>query len=181
MKGLVFREFEAMVEGAFGPDMFDDLVDDCDLDSGGAYTTVGDYDHAEMLALVTALSKRTGTPVPDLVVAYGQFLIPAFRERYQPFFDAHPDLFEFLESIETQVHVEVLKLYPTAQLPKFDTQRLDERTLLMTYTSPRPFAGLAHGLILGAIGHYGVKASVDVDDQSQPGASLAYFTIKLED
>ena len=58
MKGLVFREFANMVEREFGQDAFDDLVDECDLPSGGAYTTVGDYDHQEMLDLVTALVRK---------------------------------------------------------------------------------------------------------------------------
>ena len=85
MKGLVFREFANMVEREFGEYAFDDLVEECDPPSGGAYTTVGDYDHQEMLDLVTALSAKTGAPIPTLVRAYGKFLIPAFRAKYQPF------------------------------------------------------------------------------------------------
>ena len=179
MKGLVFREFANMVEREFGQDAFDDLVDECDLPSGGAYTTVGDYDHQEMLDLVTALSAKTGAPIPTLVRAYGKFLIPAFRAKYQPFFDQHDNLFDFLESIENQVHVEVLKLYPTAQLPRFNTKRLNDRCMTMHYQSPRPFSQLAFGLIEGAVDYYGVMAEVDFQDDSVPGASEATFTITL--
>lgn len=179
MKGLVFREFASMVEREFGQDMFDDLLDDCDLPSGGAYTTVGDYDHQEMLDLVTALSAKTGAPVPTLVRAYGKFLIPAFRAKYQPFFDQHDNLFDFLDSIESQVHVEVLKLYPTAQLPRFETARISEHCMTMHYRSPRPFSQLAFGLIEGAIDYYGIAANVDFEDKSNPGASEAIFTITL--
>ena len=45
MKGIVFTEFLEMVEDKFSADMVDDIIDDCDLASGGAYTAVGTYPH----------------------------------------------------------------------------------------------------------------------------------------
>ncbi len=46
MKGIVFTELIDMVEATFGEDMMDDVFDDCDLESGGAYTAVGTYDQS---------------------------------------------------------------------------------------------------------------------------------------
>ena len=54
MKGIVFTEFLEMVEDRFSLDMVDDLIDDCDLPSGGVYTAVGTYSHEEIVALVSA-------------------------------------------------------------------------------------------------------------------------------
>ncbi len=36
MKGIVFTEFIELVEQTFSEDMVDDILEDCDLDSGGA-------------------------------------------------------------------------------------------------------------------------------------------------
>ena len=55
MKGIVFREFLEMVEEAFGMDVADQIIEESDLPSGGAYTSVATYDHHEILTLVGKL------------------------------------------------------------------------------------------------------------------------------
>lgn len=49
MKGIVFVEFLEMVESTFSAEMADDIIDACDLSSGGAYTSVGTYPHSEIV------------------------------------------------------------------------------------------------------------------------------------
>lgn len=70
MKGIVFTEFLEMVESAFSEAMVDRIIDKAKPASGGAYTSVGFYDHREIVALVMALSEASGTPVPDLIKAF---------------------------------------------------------------------------------------------------------------
>lgn len=41
MKGLVFTEFLDFVAALRGGDMVDDVIDDCRLPNGGAYTALG--------------------------------------------------------------------------------------------------------------------------------------------
>ena len=48
MKGIVFTEFLDLVEAKFGAEVLEEMLDAADLKSGGAYTAVGYYDHAEM-------------------------------------------------------------------------------------------------------------------------------------
>ncbi len=52
MKGIGCREFIDFVEESIGPEVVDEMIDACDLESGGAYTAVGTYDYREMLALL---------------------------------------------------------------------------------------------------------------------------------
>jgi hypothetical protein len=178
MKGIVFCEFVEMLENQFSPEMADELISGTQLESRGAYTSVGTYDHHEMLALVTRLSEKTGTPVPDLVEAFGRYLFTRFVELYPAFFENVNGAFAFLDRIEEHVHVEVLKLYPDAELPTFDTSRPDEDTMIMTYRSTRPFADLAHGLIDGCIAHYGEPVDVAMEDISNEGRTHVLFTLK---
>ena len=58
MKGMVFTEFLEMVESTFSADMVDDIIDDSAPPSGGAYTSVGTYDHQELVGMVTASPAR---------------------------------------------------------------------------------------------------------------------------
>ena len=160
MKGVVFTEFLDFVAARHGADMVDDIIDACDLPSGGAYTAVGTYSHAEMVTLCGALGERTGEPVADLVRDFGTHLSGTFARGYPAFFTRNGNFFDFLESIEAHIHVEVRKLYPDAELPTF---RVEERTptrLVMEYRSPRRMGDLAEGLILGSAGQYGVEARV---------------------
>ncbi len=154
MKGIVFTEFMEMVEQAFSADMLDDVIDDAQLPNGGAYTAVGTYDHSELVRMVVALSGRTKVPVPQLVHAFGNYMFGRFHQLFPAFFQGVPDVVTFLNGIEDIIHAEVRKLYPDAQLPRFECQRTPQG-LDMVYLSPRHFEDLAHGLIDGAIAHWG--------------------------
>lgn len=177
MKGIVFCEFVEMLEQEFSADMADEIISGTTLESGGAYTTVGTYDHHEMLALVTQLSEKTGTPVPDLVEAFGRYLFGRFVDLYPAFFEGVDGAFSFLDRIEEHVHVEVRKLYPDAELPTFKTSRTDDNTMVMVYQSTRPFADLAKGLIEGCIAHYGEPVDVQMEDLSDEGRTHVRFTL----
>ena len=178
MKGIVFCEFVEMMEQEFSPEMADEIISGTPLDSGGAYTAVGTYDHHEMLALVRQLSAKTGTPVPDLIEAFGCYLFNRFVVLYPSFFEGVDGAFSFLDRIEGHVHVEVLKLYPDAELPTFETSRPDDNTMIMDYRSRRPFADLAHGLIQGCIAHYQEPVDVHRVDISDEGNTHVRFTLK---
>jgi hypothetical protein len=165
MKGMVFTAFLEMVENKFSADMVDDIIDDANLPSGGAYTAVGTYDHTEMISMVLALSKRTGIPAGDLVEIFGDNMFGLFYENYPNFFAGVPDAFSFLMGVDKVIHVEVLKLYPDARLPKFDCE-LNDNTLTMIYSSPRCFSDLALGLIKGCGKHFGENLHIERENLS---------------
>lgn len=177
MKGLVFTEFLEMVEHTFSADMVDDIIDASNLASGGAYTSVGTYPHSEMVTLVHNLSKQTGMGVPALVKAFGHYLFGRFVVLYPTFFRDSPDAFDFLESIENYVHVEVRKLYPDAELPTFETVRAGTQQLTMIYRSKHPFATLAEGLIEGCLIHFQEKTTIDIVDCSAGQGTHVEFHI----
>jgi Haem-NO-binding len=166
MKGMVFTEFLEMVDAKFSAEMVDDILDDANPASGGAYTAVGTYDHQELVSMVVALSKRSGIPAPDLVKIFGKHLFTIFAKNYSQFFDNVPDAFTFLYGIEEVIHAEVIKLYPDAELPKFNCVR-DGNTLYLTYYSHRHFADLAEGLIAGSAEHFNETFEIQRDEQDE--------------
>lgn len=163
MKGIVFTEFNEMVEARFSPEIADRIILEAAPASGAAYTAVGTYDHQELIDMVAALSKATGTPADALVKAFGRHLAQRFTTLYPAFFEGVDGLFAFLETIESHVHVEVRKLYPDAELPSFATHRAGPDALEMTYASRRPFADLAEGLIHGCADHFGERVAISRD------------------
>lgn len=179
MKGIVFTEFFEMVEQAHGYEMVDQLIMDNDLPSGGVYTTIGTYEHTEMVTLVVDLGKKTKTPVPDLLHGFGRYLFGTFEKGYPMFFKAAKNSFDFLESIEKYIHVEVKKLYPDAQLPSFKTRRISENTLEMIYYSDRSMADFALGLIEKTFDHYNEKATIKRTDLMENGSKVQFLIEKL--
>lgn len=182
MKGIVFDEFTEMVEATFGDEMLDDIIDEHadELPSGGAYTAVGTYDHSELVTLVVALSEKTNTEVPVLVHAFGLHLAKVFASKFPSFFEECTDTFSFLKKIDNHIHVEVHKLYPDAELPKFSFEELENGSLKLIYESTRGFADLALGLIEGTSKYYGENFNIVADDQSVDGLQIVAFTITKE-
>jgi hypothetical protein len=160
MKGVVFTEFLEMVEARFSADMVDDIIDDAKLPHGGAYTAVGTYPHEEIVAMVVALSQRSGIAAGELLKVFGEHLFGRFVKGYPAFFDEATDAFTFLSGIEDIIHTEVRKLYPDAELPKFDVEHHDPKRLVLLYDSRRHFEDLADGLMRGCIAHFGGDVAI---------------------
>ncbi|PKH00437.1 heme NO-binding domain-containing protein [Paraglaciecola sp. MB-3u-78] len=100
MKGIVFTEFNEMVESHFSPELLDEIIVECDLASGGAYTTVGTYDHDELIQMVTKLAEKTNTSADDLVFAFGEHLAIRFAILFPSFFDESKSMFEFMKTLD---------------------------------------------------------------------------------
>lgn len=179
MKGVVFTEFMDMVEDVFSDDILDEIIEKADLPHGGAYTTVGTYDHQEIVRLVVALGEETNTEIPVLLEAFGKYLLGRFYAGYPAFFDEAKSVFDFLANIDSYIHVEVLKLYPDAELPKFNHELHSDQHLSMYYQSSRHFEDLAVGLIKGTLEHFGIEGNVSKEDSSWEGKEAIKFDIIL--
>lgn len=179
MKGIVFTEFSEMVEGQFGLEYWDELITSSNLPSNGIYTSIGTYDHSELVQLVVNLSKQKNIPLNELLESFGLYLFNRFTVLYPNFFTEVDSLLDFLESVEDYIHVEVFKLYPDAELPKFSCQRLDSHTLIMLYQSDKAMANLAVGLITGAMEFYKEKGTILLEPLNESGTKVQ-ISIRLE-
>ncbi len=176
MKGLVFTTFLEMVESKFSLEITDRIIETSELASGGSYTTLGTYDHNEIIRLVAQLSERTDIPVADLVRTFGEYLFGQLVEMLPPFVEVSRTSFDFLQKVDSYIHVEVHKLYPDAQLPRFEYVTPKPGVLEMTYRSSRPFADLAEGMIQGCIRHYGESIDiVRVDLPESSGTAVRFI------
>lgn len=177
MKGLVFTELLNMAEDAVGEEMVDDVIDSCPLESGGAYSSVGNYDCSELVSLVGGFSDRTGLSVDKLQNMFGRWMLARFVDSYPAFFETKTNAFDMLDSIENEVHVEVRKLYPDAELPTFRTERPSSDVFVFIYSSPRRLMAFCHGLIEACLEHYNETATIEVEDQSTEELGIARFTL----
>lgn len=177
MKGIVFCEFLEMVESEDGFDMVDRLIESAKPPSGGSYTSVGTYDHAELVALLIAYSGQKNQPVPDLLRAFGKYLFGRFVVLYPVFFENKRTAFDFLSHIDSYIHAEVRKLYPDAELPKFTHRVLDDDRLELTYSSAKHLPDFAEGLMLGCFEHFGEKVELNRQAVVIDGMQSERFTL----
>ncbi|MEP2784274.1 MAG: heme NO-binding domain-containing protein [Pseudoruegeria sp.] len=178
MKGMVFVELLNMAENAVGEEMVDDVLDEYQTTSKGAFTAVGNYPCSDLMSLVGGFSEKTGISGDDLQTMFGSWMFERFSLGYPQFFEGKNDAFTMLESIEDEVHVEVRKLYPEVELPTFATERTPDGGFIMSYRSERPLVPFCKGMIEACLKHFGQEAQIVVKDFSESAEARADFIIK---
>ena len=176
MKGVVFTEFLQLVEDEFGYEVVDSILNTASDE--GAYTAVGTYDYQELIQMVVALSEKVDVAVPVLVKTFGRYLYGKLTAGYADKVAGFQSSFELMENIEDHIHVEVLKLYPNAELPSFSYERPNEDTLVMNYQSSRPFADLCEGLIEACITHFEEDVDIQRENTAADGTSAKFTLVK---
>ena len=182
MKGTIFVELLNVIETAHGLDMIDALIDEAGdaLSTDGAYTAVGNYPHSELLALVGAASTLTKTSAENLLDTFAEHLMGVFERMHPEFFERAADYLDFLESVQSHVHVEVLKLYPEAAPPNLVVERLSADSVSLHYHSHRPLAYFAEALARQAARTFGTSADVRTLSRSADGRDAVIEVRVLE-
>lgn len=165
-----------MVEREYGESMVEEIIDEADLDSGGAYTAVGSYPAGEMKELVHQLSVKSGLSHAALLEKFGHALFHGLHQAYPHFFKDE-DLFDFLASIHTYIHVEVKKLYADAELPNLYVLERQPNRMVILYESPRRMADLARGLLQASFMHYEATDTQIDEEQMDEDGSRVKFTL----
>ncbi|MEM9077127.1 MAG: heme NO-binding domain-containing protein [Bacteroidota bacterium] len=178
MKGIVFTEFLEMVESTFGLHVVDTIIENSNLPSSGAYTSVGTYDFNEMVALLTELSKATQIPANDLLYTFGHYLFTGLAEAHPEVVSGYKTPLALLCCIEDHIHIHVKKLYPDAELPKFKILSKTDNTLEMVYSSSRGLYALAHGLIVKTFEHFEKMVKVDYKLLNENGTEVKFAIVQ---
>ena len=175
MKGVIFTEFLGFIEEKFGLPMADHLITATNPESKGSYTSVGTYDAGELVAMVVELGKKTETPVPALIKAFGGHLFNHFAAAHSDTMGDVKSTEELLSQVENRIHVEVRKLFPDAELPTIGFVELEPNKSEVIYKSKRAFADLAEGLIAAAIEHFNDPIELTREDLPPGDGTHAKF------
>lgn len=164
MRGLIFTELFELVEDRFGFELLDDIIVEANLPNDGAYAATGNYPFSELQSIVAKLHEHTNIPIETLLEVFGEYLFTKLFEAH-PQFSGLKDILDFLENVETYIHIEVKKLYPDAELPKFDIVSKDEKSFTFYYISAKQLHHLAKGLIVGASKYFDQPVEIKMEVQ----------------
>jgi hypothetical protein len=179
MKGIIFTEFLDLVEKKFGLVMVDKIINQSQLDSKGAYTSVGTYEFSEMLQLISNLSENTDISVDDLLMVYSEHLFATLVKTHPNLVSHYKDPMDLVASIENHIHVEVKKIYPDAQLPTFDLEERTDNTMIMVYKSNKALYMLGKGLMLETFKLFNVPVIINFEKLKEDGTEVRFIIEKI--
>ncbi|MCE3008896.1 MAG: heme NO-binding domain-containing protein [Bacteroidetes bacterium] len=180
MKGIVFSELLEMTEEVFGQQMLQKVIEKAELSNNGVYVSAGNYPFSELARIVSTLSAETNKPAEFLLEEYGKYLFQKMSIKYAALFDKIPDPISFLSKIDNYIHVEVHKLYPGAETPRFIIIEQDEKHIIMDYISSRGLDYLAIGMIKGCSTHYKVPLDIRTEKNNDEHNSTRFFVYVSE-
>jgi hypothetical protein len=154
----VITKLPELAKEKFGADALEHIMENVEVPCGGAYA-VGNYDAAEVETLIAELSSQQNVSPHLLLHDFGAHLFTRFQAQYSVFLRNIDHTFDFL----THIHVEVLKLYPDPELPRFESS-IDGNVMVCEYFSLHRLADLGVGLIDACIDHFGGGISVECQD-----------------
>lgn len=179
MKGLIFTSFLSYIEEQFGLKFLDQMLDTVDVKSSGIYTTVGTYDHQELLKYIVHINSISKHEIPIMVEDFGYYLFTKLSNEYPKLIKQFDNSFDCIYHIDQTIHRNVRKIHLNAELPNMDAKFNDTKDqLILSYHSKRPFMYLAKGLIHGCIDYYNDDISVKMIDLSNGNSNKAKFILQ---
>jgi Haem-NO-binding len=175
MKGHIFTELVRFMEETISPAFADQVIREADIPSDGAYTSVGNYPSEEALTLVGKASEISGIAADELCRMFGAYLFERFMILYPHIMSAYKDAGALLQYVDGHIHNEVKILYPDAKTPKVIAETKGDTTTV-TYSSHRPMAALAHGLVEQCMKHFDDKRSLTWE-VSNDGRNASFYLV----
>ena len=177
MKGTIFVEFLRMIETDHGLDTVDRVITRCgdDLATEGAYTSVGNYPHAELLSLLNSyIDESQAQDAAAILDRFAGYVLREFARMHPEFVADADNVLTLLESVESHIHEEVLKLYPEANPPSIKCSRTDANNLTVNYSSHRPLAPFALSLTREAAVVFDHAVAIDLVEMSEDNCTAEF-------
>lgn len=160
MKGSVFLGFEAYINETYGMELWQKCLDATSNNHQDVYLAAELYEDSELVALISAASKFTNTSVSHLLREFGAHFFKTLYSFVEAKLPEGLTLFEFLELVDSVIHVEVQKSDINAYTPNLFYDSPRENELSMRYSSKRNLCFFAEGLVLGAAKQFDEQVEV---------------------
>ena len=178
MKGIVFVKFNEFIEELWGEEFWDEVLDEADLPSEGAYTTVVTYDDQELYKLIGLVADRQNISEREAQFAFGKWVFKEFYSIAPSGAHDFEDVFEFLHAVQDFIHVEVKKLNPNALVPEFKFLSETSNKLSFHYISPRQLCFFCEGIVYGLAQQIGQAVNVSQSECEHEGGQRCVLVVE---
>lgn len=159
MKGIVFNILEDFICQNWGDEKYEEILALCPLKTKEPFVGPGSYPDSDLTLIAAKAAEVLGVPLNQALRSFGEFAFMKFSLKFPQFTRDAQSARDFLLTVDSVIHVEVKKLYPDAETPRFSYQDLSENQLIIVYQSRRKLCALMEGLINGVAEHY--KTRID--------------------
>lgn len=160
MKGSVFNGFENYVEQYYGLHIWQQIIENSQLENEGVFLASDAYNDQELFSIISVLSNIVSTPESGIQREFGEFFFTTLFSLARQHVEHVDNLFDFLRAVDDVIHVEVNKSDSSAYTPAFFYDQPTENELIMRYVSKRGMCYFAEGLIVGAAKQFKTKAQI---------------------
>ncbi|WP_456269700.1 heme NO-binding domain-containing protein [Kushneria sp. AK178] len=159
MKGIIFNMLNDIVVSRFDEQTWEVLLDNARV--SGAWSSLGNYDDHDMLALVSAASHHLHMTPQACLQWLGREMLPRLGDFYPGMLERFGTTFATLKALNNVIHPEVVRYHPDAIVPVFHYHEVTDHSMVMEYRSVRGICSLAHGLMLGCSDYYNETVAID--------------------
>ena len=169
MHGSIFAELRKYVTTKHDAATWDTLLADTGL-QGRNYMALLVYPDEELVALVGAASKRTGTPAEALLRDFGEFIAPDLLALYKAYVKPEWSALDVIEHTEGTIHKVVRMRDKGATPPYLEAHRVSPTEVKVVYTSQRRLCAVAKGIVAGISKHYKQPLRIEETECMHRGA-----------
>jgi hypothetical protein len=160
MKGTIVMAVREMIQEKYGKDAWTKSLLAAGIDKEPVIAPSSVMDDMVVVNVIKGICRTVGCTMQQFADMFGDYWVNNYAQRmYKSFFLGSKCAKDFLLKMDT-VHVNVTRAFPGSTPPRFDYEWKDNRTLIMTYKSPRGMMELFMGLIKGVGKHYGENLQV---------------------
>jgi hypothetical protein len=176
LHGIIHAELKKYIETRHGSNAWNRCLEAAKL-GNKIYMPINTDPDEEAVAIVTAASQITHTPVDHILEDFGEFIAPDLLRMYQSLLKPEWKTLELLLHTEEMIHRVVRITNPGAKPPKLQFEQAGPNQLKLYYNSPRRMAAVAKGIIQGVAKHY--REAVLIREHKKPdGSSEMLITIR---
>ena len=178
MHGMIFGELKKYVETNYPLRTWQEVLVAAGLGTKTFYS-VQLYPDEEAVALVTAVAKKSGKSIDNVLEEFGDFISGSLLNMYKGLIKPEWTLLDLLENTEAKFHAIVIKRHG-AEPPKLECKRISPDEVLIIYGSHRKMCRLAVGVIHGFARHFKQKVIVYHKGCMLMGATHCELVVKLD-
>jgi hypothetical protein len=179
MYGMINKAIRDLVTSRFGDAKWQEVRAKAGV-ADEIFINMVKYPDEATYQLVGAASQILGTPVPDILEAFGEYwTVYSAEAGFGHLLDfAGNNLVDFLRNLDN-MHTRVALSFPQLEPPSFKVTDVTDRSLRLHYYSKRPgLAPLAIGMVKGLGKRFSTPVAITLEKSKADGHDHDEFTVR---